>query len=462
MLSESRFRVAVWLSIIALAAAIAVAGVVASRAVRIVDGWPRDGDQDVPITAPIRLEFSLPMDRASVESRFRIAPETSGRFEWQDSSLVFRPTGALAPNTAYTLTLDSGAASVRGTSLIKPAVLRFTTRSPALLYLARPADGQEPRQIHILSLDGSPALPLTDHPLGVWDYAVHPQGDELVYSVLRDDGGADLWRMDRDGSNARLLVPCPEAACLNPAWSPDGGRVAYERRDIWAGEPNLDPQASRIWLVDLHALESQPLFDYDVPLHSPRWSPEGQRLAFVSPLLPGVEVLDLQSGESWQFGNEWGAPPVWSPAGDKLIAPDMLLIDEAWLVRLVRMELDTGELWDISGDDDFVKDTSPDWSPPGGWIAFSRLVLAQERWTPGRQIWLTRPDGSEAYALHSDPMSDLFAATWRADGGAIAYLAADLSANPQPHPDVSVWILDLTTRRSEQVSGHGVMPKWLP
>ena len=87
---------------------------------------------------------------------------------------------------------------------------------------------------------------------------MHPQGEGIVYSVLREDGGADLWRMDRDGSEQRLLLACPEAACLDPAWSPDGETLAYERRDIWAGAPNLDPKAGRIWLLDLEEGEELP------------------------------------------------------------------------------------------------------------------------------------------------------------------------------------------------------------
>jgi Tol biopolymer transport system component len=153
---------------------------------------------------------------------------------------------------------------------------------------------------------------------------------------------------------------------------------------------------------------------------------------------------------------------VWSPSGDRLVAADMLLVDEAWLVRLVRTDLDTGEQWDISGPDDLVRDTAPDWSPQGGWIAFSRQHFDQERWTPGRQIWLTRPDGSEAYELWSEPMADLFSAKWRPDGGAIAYVASDLSSSAQPLPEVSVWVFDLTTRRAAQVAATGVAPEWLP
>lgn len=318
------------------------------------------------------------------------------------------------------------------------------------------------RQLFLASLDGGPALQLTDHAGGVWDYAVHPQGQGIIYNALREDGGSDLWRMDRDGTGQRVLLACPEAACLNPAWSPDGRQVAYERRDVWADAPNLDPMAGRIWLFDLEEGEERPLFDYDVSLHSPVWAPRGKRLAYVSPMLPGVEVFDLGTEDLQQFGNEWGAAPVWSPDASHLSLPDLMLADEALVVRLVRIDLGDAKLLDISGDEDLVKDVGPAWSPGGGWIAFGRQYLDEERWTPGRQIWLTRPDGSEAYSLLAEPMGDHYGLAWRPDGAALAYVRNDLSEGPQPVPDVSVWVFDLVERESKPVAGEGVLPKWLP
>ncbi len=179
-------------------------------------------------------------------------------------------------------------------------------------------------------------------------------------------------------------------------------------------------------------------------------------------MLPGVEVLELDSGELQQFGNEWGAAPVWSPDGEYLILPELMLADEALVVRLVRIELGAEELLDISGDEDLVKDVGPAWSPGGGWIAHGRQYLDEERWTPGRQIWLTRPDGSEAYDLLPEPMGDHYAYAWRPDGAALAYARVDLSEGPQPVPDVSVWVFDLVERAAKLVAGDGVLPKWLP
>ena len=451
-----------------LAAALVLVGIVVvaillSRgAVRVVELSPGQGDDDVPITALIRITFSTDMDEATVNDRFRIEPDVPGEFGWEGRTLTFRPSSALSPDTDYVITLEAGGVSKRGRSLTEETRVSFATRTPELLYLGWADESAGVRQLFAASLDGGAPCQLTETATGVWDYAVHPEGLEIVYSVLREDGGSDLWSIDRDGGGQRMLLSCPEAACLNPVWSPDGKMLAYERRDIAADAPNLDAQAGRIWLLDVDEGEDRPLFDYDVALHSPSWSPGGERLAYVSPMLPGIEVLDLVTGKLQQYGNEWGATPVWSPDGTALIVSELMLEDEVLVVRLVRINLEPDELLDISGDEGLVKDVGPAWSPGGGWIAFGRQFLGEDAWTPGRQIWLVRPDGSEAYLLLDEPMGDFYALTWRADGAALAYARIDLSEGVQAVPDVSVWMYDLVGRKPVLVAEEGVLPQWLP
>jgi Tol biopolymer transport system component len=168
-----------------------------------------------------------------------------------------------------------------------------------------------------------------------------------------------------------------------------------------------------------------------------------------------------------QIANDWGGEPTWSPDGDSLVLSNLMLAGEEFVVRLVRIDLGennrtAGSMLDISGEDDRVDDESPDWSPGGGWIAVGRRYLDDERWTPGRQPWLSRPDGSEAYQLVDSPMHDHFAFTWRPDGGALAYVSTDLSQGQQVVPDTAVWVFDFERRRAELVDSGAVRPKWLP
>lgn len=457
-----------WLGAVALAAIVAlVLLLMAPAGLRLTSVSPAAGDGQTAITAPVRLTFSEAMDRESVEAHLRMEPQVPGRLVVEGQQVSFWPRPAWSPGRVYTVTLQAGMAAAGGRALAEDHAWSFQTRNPGLLYLARPGavlSGEEGRQLFAALPDnpgGAAGRQLTAHPGGVWDYAVHPQGEAIVYSVLREDGGSDLWRMDRDGGHERLLLACPDMACLHPAWSPDGRLLAYEQRDIWADAPNLDPKASRLWLLDLEQDRQRPLFDYEVPLHAPLWAPQGERLAYLSPLAAGIEVLDLPSEELFQFSNEWGGTPSWSPDGRELVLSELMLAGEALVVRLLRIDVAQGELLDIS-EEERVQDVSPAWSPGGGWIAFGRQFLDEERWTPGRQVWLTRPDGSEAYPLLEGAMADHFAFAWRPDGGALAYVRNDLSEGPLPVPEVEVWVFDLIRREPFLVAGGAVSPGWLP
>jgi Tol biopolymer transport system component len=466
-----------WLGDVVLAAVVSLLlFLFALVGVRVTSISPNPGDRQAAITVPLRITFSHEMDAESVEAHLRLEPETPGRLVVEGRVVTFWPHPSWAPGQAYTLTLQSGMAAVSGRALAEERTGSFRTRSPQLLYLDRPDSSLSPdaaRQLFVAPAGAPPTSSggasaealgrqLTAHAEGVWDYAVHPQGEAIVYSVLREDGGSDLWWMDRDGERQRLLLSCPDMACLHPAWSPDGRLLAYEQRGIWAGAPNLDAQASRLWLLDPESKKTRPLFDYDVPLHSPLWAPQGERLAYLSPLAAGVEVFDLPTEELLQFPNEWGGTPAWSPDGQDLAISELMLAGEAFVVRLLRIDVEAGEVLQLSGEEEMVQDVSPAWSPGGGWIAFGRQFLDGERWTPGRQIWLTRPDGSEAYPLREEPMADHFGFAWRPDGGALAYVRNDLSEGAQPVPQVEVWVMDLVRREPFLVAQGGVLPGWLP
>jgi peptidoglycan/xylan/chitin deacetylase (PgdA/CDA1 family) len=56
----------------------------------------------VPTDSAVRLEFTLPMNAASVQRGFHIEPAVPGTLDWPDArTLVFHPAAALASRTTY-------------------------------------------------------------------------------------------------------------------------------------------------------------------------------------------------------------------------------------------------------------------------------------------------------------------------------------------------------------------------
>ena len=80
----------------------------------------------VPISTPIVIEFTQPMDQASVEASFVIQPKVDGRFSWRDLTLRFEPF-RLAYETAYHV--EVGGKSEVGRRLIGTRSWDFSTGS---------------------------------------------------------------------------------------------------------------------------------------------------------------------------------------------------------------------------------------------------------------------------------------------------------------------------------------------
>ncbi len=106
----------------------------------------------------------------------------------------------------------------------------------------------------------------------------------------------------------------------DPQISPDGRQVAYVRRGF---DLRQDKGQSAIWLVDTAGDGHRPLTSRTTAEQSPRWSPDGGRLAFVSAEGDGgaqIHVTWLATGVSRRITDLIEAPSalVWSPDGTSL------------------------------------------------------------------------------------------------------------------------------------------------
>ena len=81
-------------------------------------------------TSPIiRISFSKPMDRASVERAFSISGGVNGTFQWSSDSrsVTFLPSGALQAGTSYTVVLATTATDLAGNQMLNPLTYQFST-----------------------------------------------------------------------------------------------------------------------------------------------------------------------------------------------------------------------------------------------------------------------------------------------------------------------------------------------
>jgi acylaminoacyl-peptidase len=117
----------------------------------------------------------------------------------------------------------------------------------------------------------------------------------------------------------------------DPQPSPDGQWIAYVRR--WS-DVQTDRRYANLWLVKVDGSVHRPLTSGRTHDDSPRWSPDGKRLAFTSDKggSPQLWVRYMDTGESFALTTGGNAPvnPAWSADGTQLAY--LALVSEPALV----------------------------------------------------------------------------------------------------------------------------------
>lgn len=167
------------------------------------------------------------------------------------------------------------------------------------------------REIYVMNADGdgTDSRRLTSHPAEDWGPAWWPDGSRLIFTSNRDAaGGSDIYRMRADGTNVERLTRSGRARRARV--SPDATMLALE----------IDGDVHVLTLADgrLRRLTWAP----QDGLH-PAWSPDGQRLAFVTRRRgrPEIFTMDLAGNDQQllvSMARGGATAPRWSPDGTHL------------------------------------------------------------------------------------------------------------------------------------------------
>ncbi len=104
-----------------------------------------------------------------------------------------------------------------------------------------------------------------------------------------------------------------------PQFSPDAREIVFVRQVSDLGDNKL---YSTLWLMDADGNNLRPLTHGKLNDRQPRWSPDGQRIAFISGRSEQSKlwVLDRRGGEAWEIKTDVAvnSAPVWSPDGTQI------------------------------------------------------------------------------------------------------------------------------------------------
>jgi Tol biopolymer transport system component len=264
------------------------------------------------------------------------------------------------------------------------------------------------------------------------------------------------------GPNAGLAftkgAPGVKGSLRNPAWSPDGKQVVYEKLDftarpqnqvLYSWEPDMDVQYTdvfprfsrdgRLAISDIKNLATtgtasisvmnadgsnkKVVFsDKEGAAFVPTWSPDGQWIAFgfggffgLRETKPAKLMMVRADGSQESKDLTEGLPnsgfPTWSPDGQRIVY-------RVWgggNYGLRELNLADGSVKTLTTE----LDNFPAFSPSGDVIAFTRRSAT----TDDYDIFTMRPDGTDIKQLTTTPGNDSHS-SWSPDGKYILWSSA--------------------------------------
>ena len=285
-------------------------------------------------------------------------------------------------------------------------LLMVCANAQARIAFASDRDGNW--EIYVMDADGGNQQNLSNNPSDDRDPSWSPDGKRIVFFSNRDGHAIDgrltseIYVMDSDGGNQQNLTNDPHDDRY-PSWSPDGERIAF------VSDRDGPAQYFDIYVMDsdggnLQRLTSDPNDD-----RHPSWSPDGERIVFGArreghfetkfAVTYEIYVMDSDGGNLQRLTenrkNDWF--PSWSPDGKRItFASDRK--GDIVNIEIYVMDADGGNLQRLT--ENRVHDWQPSWSPDGERIVFG--ARSDGNW----DIYVMDADGGNQQNLTNNPHAD--------------------------------------------------------
>lgn len=188
-------------------------------------------------------------------------------------------------------------------------------------------------------------------------------GDKGVFStriayVTKTGRQHTLWVADADGENAQTALASPEPI-ISPAWSPDGGQLAYV---------SFEARKPVVYVHDVATGRRRVLANFRGSNSAPAWAPDGKTLALTLSLDGGSQIylIDTRGGEPRRLMQTQGidTEPMFAPDGRSIY----FVSDRGGAPQIYRVPTSGGSAERVTFSGTY--NISPAISPDGRWLAY--------------------------------------------------------------------------------------------